>query len=485
MTRWARGAVPKAARSPRAGAAVALLLVAAVVVALTTSTGPTSAGSTPSGAGKASGAATVQRRDLVQTDTESGTLSYSGPQTVYDRLGGTITWLPQIGQLIRPGQALYDIDNQPIILMNGSTPAYRTLSAATASGPDVLELNRNLVALGFNADAVTINDLWQPATTVGVELLQGSLGYAETGSLSLGQVVFLPGDQLVSAVDATLGSAGGAGGTPAAGTSGASGIVATARPELVGLVTGPAPPNQARHASNHSRALQTLSALAALVKVETAQLRAETAQLKAAQKMSSAAKSGGSPSSGGTSSASGSSSAGASAILQTTSTRLVVTVQLAASTQSEAKLGEHVTVEMPAGNTVDGRITGVSPVAQSSSASGGGGGGSGSGGGAGGGGGASSPSSTIPVTITLAGQHTGVGLDQAAVSVNFAQRRARHVLSVPVTALLATSGGQYSVQEAAAPHRLIPVTTGLFAAGYVQISGPGIDPGLLVTDSQG
>jgi multidrug efflux system membrane fusion protein len=146
MTRWARGAVPKAARSPRAGAAVALLLVAAVVVALTTSTGPTSAGSTPSGAGKASGAATVQRRDLVQTDTESGTLSYSGPQTVYDRLGGTITWLPQIGQLIRPGQALYDIDNQPIILMNGSTPAYRTLSAATALGPDVLELNRNLVA---------------------------------------------------------------------------------------------------------------------------------------------------------------------------------------------------------------------------------------------------------------------------------------------------------------------------------------------------
>jgi hypothetical protein len=89
------------------------------------------------------------------------------------------------------------------------------------------------------------------------------------------------------------------------------------------------------------------------------------------------------------------------------------------------------------------------------------------------------------VTVALSGHHTGAGLDQASVSVNFAQAQARHVLSVPVTALLATGGGNYSVQEAQAPHRLIPVTTGLFAAGYVEISGPGIYEGLQVTDSQG
>ena len=50
---------------------------------------------------------------------------------------------------------------------------------------------------------------------------------------------------------------------------------------------------------------------------------------------------------------------------------------------------------------------------------------------------------------------------------------------------LGTGGGNYAVQEAAAPHTLIPVTTGLFAAGYVEISGSGIYPGLQVTDSQG
>ena len=89
------------------------------------------------------------------------------------------------------------------------------------------------------------------------------------------------------------------------------------------------------------------------------------------------------------------------------------------------------------------------------------------------------------MTITLDGHISGAGLDQAAVSVNFVEQKATNVLSVPVTALLATGGGNYAVQEAAAPHQLIPVTTGLFAAGYVEISGSGIYPGLEVTDSQG
>jgi hypothetical protein len=91
----------------------------------------------------------------------------------------------------------------------------------------------------------------------------------------------------------------------------------------------------------------------------------------------------------------------------------------------------------------------------------------------------------IPVTITLSGHYPAAGLDLAPVSVNFLEAVENNVLSVPVTALLATSGHGYAVQEAASPDTLIPVATGLFAAGYVQISGPGVYPGLQVTDSQG
>ena len=89
------------------------------------------------------------------------------------------------------------------------------------------------------------------------------------------------------------------------------------------------------------------------------------------------------------------------------------------------------------------------------------------------------------MTITLQRHRHISGLDQAAVSVNFEQQVERNVLSVPVTALLATAGGGYAVQAAAPPHGLIAVTPGLFAAGYVQISGSAIYPGLQVTDSQG
>ena len=120
-----------------------------------------------------------------------------------------------------------------------------------------------------------------------------------------------------------------------------------------------------------------------------------------------------------------------------------MTVDLSASSQSEAVVGEHVTVELPNGNTVNGRITAVSPVAQNSSSGSGNGNGNGGGGGGGSGGGSGnggSSSSTIPVTIAINGHHLGAGLDQAAVSVNFVQQRANHVLSVPVTALAGDVG---------------------------------------------
>jgi hypothetical protein len=226
---------------------------------------------------------------------------------------------------------------------------------------------------------------------------------------------------------------------------------------------------------------QTIAALTALLNAETAELNANkhptgsTNPNSKSPTSSSSPKTTTSPSSPKSSSPSSPNSTvgSASAVLETTSTQVVVTVDLDASKQSEAKVGEKVTVELPDGDTVGGRITAVSPVAQSST---------------------NNTSTTnnnnssgavIPVTITLSGHQAGAGLDQAAVSVNFAKAEANEVLSVPVTALLATGGGNYSVQEAAAPHRLIPVTTGLFAAGYVEISGSGIYPGLAVTDSQG
>jgi hypothetical protein len=506
----------------RLTATLALVVAIAVVIAIVLGTkSPSSLNAAADSHNQSSGAATVQRRDLVQTDTESGTLSYAKPQTVYNRLTGTITWLPAVGQVVKPGQALYRVNGAPVILMDGTTPAYRDLDSSDSDGQDILQLNRNLVALGFNPDGIAIDDEWQAATTAGVELYQESLGETETGSIKLGQIVFLPGPQLISTVDATVGSNGSGAGSNPSNSSASHERSDTPAPEFVGLTTStpmtrptttpttPTTPQSQSRGARHkpkkkpSTSAQTIATLKALLRAATAQLQAEAAQLRAAQAPNGAHNGNGNNSNNGNSGnhSNNSNNAGNSnnnggnandsggggnptAILQTTSTRLVVTVDLDATKQSEAKVGEQVTVELPNGNTVNGKVIAVSSVAQSSNDNGNNGNGNGNNGNGNNGSNGSS-GATIPVTVGLSRREAGAGLDQAAVSVNFAEAKAKGVLSVPVTALLATAGGGYAVQTAAEPHKLIPVTTGLFAAGYVEISGAGIYPGLAVTDSQG
>ena len=189
----------------RVAAALALAVAIGVLVAIVLADQSQSVPNAAASSGQNSGSAAVQRRDLVETDTESGTLSYASTRTVYNRLSGTITWLPAVGQLIKPGQALYRVAGAPVILMDGTTPAYRDLNPSDSAGQDILQLNRDLVELGFNPAGIVIDDEWQAATTSAVEVFQESLGEAPTGDLTLGQLVFLPGDQLVSSVAASLG----------------------------------------------------------------------------------------------------------------------------------------------------------------------------------------------------------------------------------------------------------------------------------------
>ena len=221
------------------GAIVAVGGAAGVILA-TSLTGSTQAASQ---AAKASGSSTVQRRDLVETDTESGTLSYADPQTVFNRISGTVTSLPAVGQVIKAGGTLYRVDGAPVVLFNGSVPAYRDLSAGDTAGSDVRELKQNLKALGFDPDhEITVNDTFDAATTAAVERWQQSVGETQTGTISLGQVVFLPGSQRITTVDAVLGSNGGSGASGAGGSGTATSTSTTpaSHAEFVDLTTSSA-----------------------------------------------------------------------------------------------------------------------------------------------------------------------------------------------------------------------------------------------------
>jgi peptidoglycan hydrolase-like protein with peptidoglycan-binding domain len=131
---------------------------------------------------------------------------------VINQARGTLTALPATGQVIKQGQPLYRVDGSPVILLYGPIPAYRTLAqgptAADVTGDDVRQLNAALVALGYatkaQLDPTSDEFGWQ--TTAAVRRLQKHLGVEQTGSLSLGQVVFLPSAIRITAVSATLGT---------------------------------------------------------------------------------------------------------------------------------------------------------------------------------------------------------------------------------------------------------------------------------------
>ena len=118
----------------------------------------------------------------------------------------TFTSLPAVGQIIGQGQALYDINGAPVVLLYGSTPAFRTLSDGV-TGSDVSALNADLVALGYatGTELPAGSDEFGYWTEVGVERIQAASGIAQTGVLDLGQVVFLPTAVRVTSLTATLG----------------------------------------------------------------------------------------------------------------------------------------------------------------------------------------------------------------------------------------------------------------------------------------
>ena len=150
---------------------------------------------------------TVVRQDLSSQTEVSAVLGYADSYSVVNQAQGTVTSLPAVGQVMVQGQVLYEVDGAPVVLLYGSTPAYRSLSEGM-TGADVKELNADLVALGSvtSTELGPTSDGFTSWTEVGVEDLQKALGVTQNGTLSLGQAVFEPSAVRVTSVSATLGA---------------------------------------------------------------------------------------------------------------------------------------------------------------------------------------------------------------------------------------------------------------------------------------
>jgi peptidoglycan hydrolase-like protein with peptidoglycan-binding domain len=153
-------------------------------------------------------------------------------------------------------------------------------------------------------------------------------------------------------------------------------------------------------------------------------------------------------------------------LAELTSMSREITVDLEAFRQELAREGDGVTVDLPNGRSARGRITDVAKVADAPASQDG--------------------DPTIAVTIVLRGRAAhGTGLDQAPVDVGFARERSQDALAVPVTALLARSGGGFAVEVASnGSRRLLPVELGTSAEDYVAVSGDGLREGMTVVTAQ-
>jgi len=148
----------------------------------------------------------TQGRLSSQTQVDA-TLGYQGSFGAVNEATGTYTSLPGIGSVISQGHVLYAVSGNPVVLLYGSVPCYRSVSEGI-SGADVRQLNADLVALG-EATRSQLNphsNYFSTATATALEKLQRHLGVSQTGSLALGSAVFLPSAARVTGVMATLGA---------------------------------------------------------------------------------------------------------------------------------------------------------------------------------------------------------------------------------------------------------------------------------------
>jgi membrane fusion protein, multidrug efflux system len=304
--------------------------------------------------------ARVTRQTLQSTESVDGDLGFGPTTTLTNRLNGTVTGLPASGKEITRGHSLFKVDDQPVVLMYGTMPAYRTLGPGD-DGADVEQLERNLDALGYTG--FDVDEDFTEATADAVREWQDKLGLAETGRVDLGRVVFAPGAVRVDTVTAGLGA-----------------------PAAPGL-----------------------------------------------------------------------------AVLDYTGTARLVTAELELSDQTLVTEGARVSVTLPDGSRVAGKVdevdTVIEPAADQNT----------------------EPETKLEAVISLVDQSAARDLMAAAVDVAFTASERKDVLTVPVTALVALAEGGYGVEVVeSSGTRYVPVSTGLFSGGRVEVEGVGIDEGTRV-----
>ncbi|MER7519354.1 peptidoglycan-binding protein [Streptomyces sp. NPDC126499] len=310
--------------------------------------------------------APVTRGDLSDSTQQDGTLGHLGERKINaGGAGGTLTWLAPPGSVVERDERLYEVDGEPVRLMYGDEPMYRTLKTGD-KGRDVRQLEENLAALGYTG--FDVDEEYTAKTAAAVKRWQKAHGLKQTGTLGPDRIAF----------------AGSAVRVKEAAASGDSRLAPGDR------VTAGSP------------------------------------------------------------------------VLTVTGSERVVSFQVTASEAGSAKVGTRVTVTLPDGTRLPGKVSAAGKTATAGD----------------------DPQDKTPkidITVSFDDPEKARGVDQSPVTVDLTGETRRNVLSVPVNALLALPGGGFGVQVVEhGGTRDVRVELGMFAQGRVEVSGEGLREGMKV-----
>ena len=173
---------------------VALVAIVAVTgagvaaTALSAGTGPErSEAGTAGSRGLPPATAPVTRGDLSDSSRQDGTLGHLGERRINAGAGGTVTWLAPNGSVVGRDGRLYEVDGEPVRLMYGAEPMYRTLEAGD-KGRDVRQLEENLAALGYTG--FDVDEEYTEKTAAAVRRWQKSHELKQTGTIGPDRIAF-------------------------------------------------------------------------------------------------------------------------------------------------------------------------------------------------------------------------------------------------------------------------------------------------------
>ncbi len=144
----------------------------------------------------------VEQRDVdIYTDF-AGTLGYGATVSVRSPASGVVTAVPATGTDLARGAVLFAVDSQPVALLYGDLPIWRSLNSSSSNGPDILQLETNLAALGFTANGhMTVDDDFTYYTGVALKAWETAMGFSKPDTtFDASEAVYLPGSVRVDSV---------------------------------------------------------------------------------------------------------------------------------------------------------------------------------------------------------------------------------------------------------------------------------------------